>query len=284
MKGYFMGAAPHKLGIDHPTTLNVKSNLVDVYLSQGKLAETGRLFDETIAAPSRILGREHPDSLVSMVKLGSLYTNGGELDKAESLLSEALNGCRKALDRNHEATDATLAGLAAIYSTKKDMNRLGLTLIEAAEITRFRWGPDSDSSFAANQAAGLFLLITREFAKAEPYLRDCWKHSDKVDSGHGLGEHAFSELRLGICFLAQGKFGEAEPLLLAAYHGLKPRGENMRPLEKAELGWLIGQLKNLRDEEGRALKDVSLQVLRSDPGLQAIVFDRQFPALPFAPP
>jgi eukaryotic-like serine/threonine-protein kinase len=279
-----LGAAPRKLGIDHPMTLNIKGNLADVYLSQGKMAEAGRLYEETMAAQSRILGREHPDTLVSMVKLGSLYTIGGELDKAESLLLEALNGCRKALDRNHEATDAALAGLAAIYSTKKDMNRLGLTLIEAAEITRYRWGVDSDSSLSANQAAGMFLLVSREFAKAEPYLRDCLKHWDNLDPGHGRGEHSFSEVRLGTCLLAQRKFGEAEPLLLAAYHGLKPRGQNMRPLDQAEVGWLIVQLKNLRDQEGRPLNDVSLRVLRSDPGLQGIVFDRQFPALPFAPP
>ncbi len=272
----FLRNAPSKLGADHPSTLTVKGNLALVYLSQGNTREAERYYEEAMKDQIRILGKKHPDTLSSMVKLGCLYASQGRLDEAEPLLTDALEGCRAALDRNHGATDGALAGLADVYVRRKDMRRLGTVLIEAAEITRIRWGPDDALTEAGNQAVGLFFVVQREFSKAASSFRDRLAFWKKKDPGHR--SHFLTELRLGACLLAQNHCDEAEPLLLAAYRGLRPRSDNARPLERADLGWLIEQLVDLRDDDGRPVADVSLPVLRT------ILLDRKFPKEVFAPP
>ncbi len=277
-----LGLASGKLGKNHPTTLTMKSNLAGVYVELGDQAEAVRLYEEAVEARSSVLGKRHPDTLESMVKLGCLYADQGRLDKAEPLLNEALAGCRAALDRNHDATDAALAGLASVYSQKRDMRRLGETLIESAEISRFRWGFDNNLSAAANQTAGTLLLIQGEFARAEGYLRDALKYWTKNDPAKP--ERSFGELRLGVCLLARRQFVEAQARLMAAYNGLGPRGQEDQPMTKAELRWLADQMAQLRDAQGRIVQEASLGVLRNNPQIRGIVLDLQFPSQPFAPP
>ncbi len=48
------------------------------------------------------------------------------------------------------------------------------------------------------------------------------------------------------------------------------------------MGWIVGQILEIRDETGQLSRDASLAKLRSDPFLQGLIFDLQFPANPFA--
>jgi tetratricopeptide (TPR) repeat protein len=270
------------LGDEHPMTLTAKHNLSDVYVRMGKnLKDATRLLTEVIESETKLGGRQHPETLRSLVKLGLLYANENQWDQAESLLSEALAGCRTALDRNHEVTDAALAGLAQVYAQKRDMTQLGRVLIEAAQITRARLGPDAPLTAAANQCAGMVLLIQRDYAQAEPYLRDWW--ASWVKGGPDREQRYLTELQYAVSLLAQKKYAEALPRLLAAYKGLRPGREPTRDLDQAELGWLLEQLTQLRDGNGHPLGETALAMLHRDPGLEAIVLDLQFPGDPFAP-
>ena len=107
-----------------------------------------------------------------MVTLAEFHLGESRLDKAEALLLEALAGCRTALDRNHETTDAALAMLAAIYSTKGDLQKLGPVLIEAADITRLRYGPDHELTASGNLAAAKYFLLQKNYVRAESCLRE----------------------------------------------------------------------------------------------------------------
>jgi tetratricopeptide (TPR) repeat protein len=273
--------AQRTLGREHPLTLGTEHSLSDVYRRVGKTHQAMRLLTEVIESETKVSGRQHPDTLRSIVNLGTLSANQGQWDQAESLLSEALAGCRAALDRNHEVTDTALVGLAQVYARKGDMTQLGRVLVEAAQITRNRWGPDAPLTAAANQSAGMFFLIQRDYAQAEPYLRDWW--ASCVKNGPDRGGRYLSELQYGLCLLAQKKYPGARPRLLAAYKGMRPGRQPATDLDQAELGWLLEQLTQLRDGDGRPLGEAVLAVLHRDPGVAAIVLDLQFPGNPFAP-
>jgi eukaryotic-like serine/threonine-protein kinase len=271
------------LGPEHPLTLTAKQCLADAYLFRKKTNDGLRLLTEVIEAETRVLGRNHPDTLAAMVKVGIYCFSLGDHDRAESLLTEALVGCRTALDRNHDTTDGALAGLANVYLQKGDMKQVARVLMEAAEIKRLRWGPDSEYAITANEAAGGFLLIQREYVRAEPYFRDglsAW-----AKSGPSRRDRFFDELALGVCLLGQKKYPEARSHFLIGYNGLRPDRDETPSMDRADLGWLIEQVAQLRDEEGRRLINTTmLSILLRDPELLAIVLDLQFPADLFAPP
>ncbi len=271
-----------KLGVDHPVTLTIKSNLAGVYVELGDKTEAARLYEEAIEGRSRVLGKRHPDTLDSMIKLGCMYGPTEQLDQPAHLVSEALKAGRAALDRNHEATDAALAGLASVYIQKRDMKRLGEVLVEAAEISRFRWGPDYGLVNAASQLAGTFMLLQGEFAKAEPYLRDCLNFWLK--KGPDQHERFLGELSLGVALLGQREFAESHSRLLTAYRGLAPRDKSGDPSQDIKLGMLVERLITLADQQGRLAPERSLEVLRNNPVIRMIILDHEFPSKPFAPP
>jgi eukaryotic-like serine/threonine-protein kinase len=271
------------LGPEHPLTLTAKQCLADAYLFRKKTNEGLRLLTEVIEAETRVLGRNHPETLAAMVKLGIYFSNLGDLDRAESLLTEALAGCRTALDRNHDATDGALAGLANVYLQMGDMKQVARVLMEAAEIKRLRWGPGSEAAITANEAAGGFLLFQREYARAEPYFRDGL--AARAKSGPSRRDRFFDELSLGVCLLGQKKYPEAHSHFLIGYNGLRPDRDGTPARDQADLGWLIEQVAELRDGEGRRLINTTmLSILLRDPELQAVVLDLQFPPDVFAPP
>ena len=127
----------------------------------------------------------------------------------------------------------------------------------------------------------MFFLAQPDYSHAEPYFRDSFtfwvnNHPDRED-------RFLNELRLGVCLLAQRNYTEAKSRLISAYNGLKPREKSAIAANTADLGQVIARITQLREKAGQLINDASLAKLRGDPALQAIVFDLEFPADPFAP-
>src|SRR5262249_40572793 len=113
------------------------------------------------------------------------------------------------------------------------------------------------------------------------YLHDAW--ASWVKDGPDQAGRYFAELQYGLSLLAQKKYTEAQPRLLAAYNGMRSGQGPTRDWKQVELGWLIEQLTQLRDGDGRPLGEAVLALLHRDPGVEAMVLDLQFPGDPFAP-
>ena len=128
----------------------------------------------------------------------------------------------------------------------------------------------------------MLFLLKSEYIRAEPYCREALAFRAK-DNPESL-DRFWLELRLGVSLIAQRKYTEAQSRLLTAYNGIKPHEKVALPANTSDLGWIVEQISQLRDEAGRPLPDVSLAKLRGDPALQAIVFDLQFPVDPFTGP
>ena len=261
------------VGGEHPTTLQVKMTLATTYDGQRKREEAERLLREVLQVQRRVLGGTHPDTLATMVLLGELLVNRqNKLDEAEPLLLEAREGCRQALDRNHLTADAALASLSSVYSKKKDFPKLGAALVEALEITRFRYGPDDALTVGGNQAVGAFFLKQHEFAKAEPYLRDTLAYRVKTEPDHW--RRFWAESMLGECLVGQKNYAEAERRLLSACTEMKARRENVPPQYLPQLGRTMERLIQLYDAWGQKDKAEGWRRERID----SVLDD------PFAPP
>jgi hypothetical protein len=124
--------------------------------------------------------------------------------------------------------------------------------------------------------------VRREFARAEPYVRECIEFIAKANPDNP--NRWLGELHLGLSLLGQKKYGDALPWLLAAYDRYSRIKTPAAPAGKADLVWLIEHVADLRDEQGRPLGGPELAYLRTDPAVRALVLDSKFPAEPFAKP
>lgn len=61
------------LGPKHTSTLNAVNNLGNIYLKQGKLAETEQIYQRTLTDKKKTLDTEHTLTLNIVHNLGNLY-------------------------------------------------------------------------------------------------------------------------------------------------------------------------------------------------------------------
>ncbi len=271
-----------EVGDENPSSLIATRALASIYTATARPVDAERLWRKALSGQRKALGDKHPETLGTTVLFGQFLMSQNREAEAEDLFLKALRIGREALDRNHMATAVALGYLAGIHVSKGELKKAEGYLIETAEITRIRFGPDHGLTAGAEASVAVLLLFESDYAGAEAYLRDCctfWvrNHADHEDRWR-------SELRLGICLLAQKKVPEAQSRLLAFYTAMNPRAGRVSVATPQDLGWLIWRITQLRDEKGGPWNDPALSRLRVDAGLQAIVRDLQFPEDPFAPP
>jgi eukaryotic-like serine/threonine-protein kinase len=247
-----------KLGPDHPDTLNSMNNLAASYRAAGKPDLALLLSEETLKLRKAKLGPDHPDTLISMNSVAACYWSLKRLDQSVPLFEAVLRLREKQLGRGHPDTLLTVANLGVNY---KDSGRVAesLPLLEEAyrAATKFPTlrvvGPQlldayskagkpaeaakladevladarktlpKDSPQLAGQLAscGLAWLGMKQFAEAEPLLRECLaiREAKEPDAWTTFNTHSM----LGGALTGQKKYAEAEPLLVKGYDGMKAR-------------------------------------------------------------
>jgi eukaryotic-like serine/threonine-protein kinase len=237
-------------GPEHPQTLTAKACLAAAWFGLGRRTEAIQTLEEVMPHMRRVLGNSHPDTLIAMGSLGEMYLSyEARWPDAEAILIEAWKGSRETLDNRHLTRDAILALLAALYSQKKELDKIEPYLMEAVEITRFRWGPDHGMTASANRAAASFFFVRSQFAKAEPYLRALLQFEAKTNPRNWT--RFDTERRLGDCLGRLRNFDEAEQLLLSAYSWMKSREKNLTPEQAEALKDVMNRLIQLYDNWGK---------------------------------
>ncbi|MCL6503968.1 MAG: serine/threonine-protein kinase, partial [Pirellulales bacterium] len=193
-------------------------------LGEAPLAIT--LFERAFATQKARLGPEHPDTLTSMNNLALAYQAAGRLDEALPLYEQAAAGVEKRGFR-HEHAGGILGNTINAYEAARQFER--------AEAWRRKWaahvketaGADSLPYAGELAALGLKLLQQKKYGVAEGVLRECLAIREEQQPEAWSTFNAQS--MLGEALLGQEKHAEAEPLLLAAYEGLKARQEEIPP-------------------------------------------------------
>ncbi len=188
-----------------------------------------------MAVQRKELGAIHPHTLGTLALLGVNYRDAGRLAEAIPFLEQARREGRQYASLGW--IDGEL--LTAYIRAGKSAEGAALVkdILEAARKELPAGGPPLAGALALN---GLALLQLKEWADAEPVLRDCLAIREGKESDDWT---TFStKSMLGGALLGQKKYSDAEPLLLAGYEGMKQREAKIPPQGKVRLTEAVERL------------------------------------------
>ena len=274
-------------GPDHPHTVNSKVILGSVYGSQRKFDQAVPLLEGAVASSKSTLGEVHPFTLHAMKYLALTYHWAGKTALALPLYEHVLATYRQTPPPNDSDTLDTMDHLARAYLDAK-MPQKAIALSQEV-LTKF--GLDDPRTLEARGILARALLQTGQAEKALPLVRDYVEgqrkqlgaESPQFAAGvsgicralldneqypeaelHLRGLLAIREKTtpdtwatfhtksmLGAALLGQKKYADAEPLLRAAYEGMKRREPRMPPYAKRQLTEALERLVQLYDAWGK---------------------------------
>jgi hypothetical protein len=120
--------------------------------------------------------------------------------------------------------------------------------------------------------SGLTLLQVQAYAEAEPLFRECLAIREKTQPDDWSTFNTRSQL--GDSLVNQGKFAEAEPLLLQGYEGLKAREAEIPAPRKNSLAEAAERVVKLYEEWGKPDEATTWKAKLGMPDLPADVFAR----------
>lgn len=206
------------LGDEDRQTLLSMNNLAELDKTLGKFAEAEQLGRKVLEARRRLLGAEHLDTLVSMRGLGVIYRVEGHYAEAEPLLSGALETQRRILGNEHPATLGTLDDFAALRRSQGRYSEAEALYASALETRRRVFGSAHPDTLDDITALAEVRMELKKYAEAEVLLREALAGYEK--QAPKSWSRYRSECLLGTSLVAQGRFAEAENLLLSGYGGI----------------------------------------------------------------
>jgi len=178
-----------ELGPDHPNTLGIMNQLANSYADAGRMEESLKLREETLAVRKSKLGPDHPDTLRSMNNLAVSYVTAGRMQEALKLHEEVLELRRSKLGPDHPDTLSSMNNLALSYDSL-GRHAEALKLHEdALTLKTAKLGPNHPSTLASmNTLAWLLgqasdvksrdparaLELARKVVELSPQSADYW--------------------------------------------------------------------------------------------------------------
>ena len=238
-----------KLGPDHPETLATANMLAMLYRGTGRMPDAVRLHEEMVSAMKAGPGPDHPETLKVMNNLAAAYWDAGRKPEAIALFEQVAAARKAGLGPGHPETLLSLNKLAASYIAADMADKTPPVFGEILAVHRKQFGAE-DPRLANHLAAiGATLIEHRQFAAAEPLLRECQAIRDakEPDSWTAFDAKAL----LGAALAGLEKYDDAEPLLLAGFEGMKAREPQMPPRARSRLRAAADCLSRLYDSTAK---------------------------------
>jgi eukaryotic-like serine/threonine-protein kinase len=211
-----------RFGPDHPDTLTTLNNLAAAYWSAKRLDKSIPLFEDALKRREAKIGRQHPDTLMTVANLGVNYKGAGRLAEAIPLLEEAHRASGRVPILRF--VGAVLLDAYAKAGRSAEAVKLVHNILDDARKTAPKDSPQLAGSLAQH---GTILLELKAYAVAEPLLRECLAICEKTEPDVWTTFNSRSQL--GGALLGQKKYGEAEPLIVSGYEGMKAREPKIPP-------------------------------------------------------
>jgi tetratricopeptide (TPR) repeat protein len=194
-------------------------------------------------------GDEDPQTLWAMHDLAVLYQAQGQYARAEPLYLRTLEVQRRVLGAEHPDTLTAQNNLAVLYSYQGLYAQAEPLWVMLLEVQRRQFGPGHRQVADTLAALGLSRLRLQKHAEAGPLLRECLtiRAREQPDAWPTFNTRSL----LGGSLLGQGKYAEAEPLLVAGYEGMKAREAQIPAPSKVRLTEALERLVQLYDAWGR---------------------------------
>lgn len=226
-----------ELGADHHDVLANQDNLALNLVEQGKLAEAEAIYRPLIALKDAKLGADHPETIVTRGNFALLLKKMGKLDEAIALYTEVLQQKIKKHGPDHPTTLGTRFNLGSALYSQKQYAQAEALLAENLGYCIPKLGANHVNTLMTRMELAYVYLEMKKYAQAEPLFRACLAATDK----HRMmgADPIILKQNLGIVLFQQGKYDEAEPLLLQAYEKIAQGQYQDAHLQMPRLaGWL----------------------------------------------
>jgi tetratricopeptide (TPR) repeat protein len=237
-----------RLGPEHTDYLTSLNNLAMAYNAAGKLDLALPRFEEVHRLITAKVGPDHPHTLTTMNNLAYGYRVAGRLDLALPLAERAAAGVEK---RKYEMENARkiLFTLMDIYEQLDRLDQADAWRRKWMAVVREKSGAESPAYATELAVFGLDRLQRKKWDEAEPVLRESLAIRRKIVPNDWTTFNIRSQL--GGALLGQGKYADAEPLLLEGYGGMKERLAKIPPDGRIRLTESLERLVQIYDSWGK---------------------------------
>jgi tetratricopeptide (TPR) repeat protein len=223
-------------------------NLGIAYQVDGKLPEAIALHEQVRDATMKKFGPDHPSTLSALSELALAYQADGRLPAAIPLFEQAAAGMEK-LRFRHEHAGPVLRSTIEAYEKARQLDKAETWQRKWLAVVKEQAGANSTTYADELAALGLLLLDQKKWTEAETSLKECvaFREKNQPDSWATF----IAKSMLGGALSGQGKYVEAEPLLLAGYDGMKKLENQIQPqFRDLPLGDALERLVQLYDALG----------------------------------
>jgi non-specific serine/threonine protein kinase/serine/threonine-protein kinase len=174
------------------------------------------LLSESLEIRRKLFPGEHPKIAQSLNNLGVAHFKAKEYEPAEALLRESLAMNRRLFGEVHPEVSANLSNLGRLARDRGDYAEANALFEKVLAIDRQVFGPDHLIVAGGLSYWAESLRLAGDPKRAEGLLRESLAiYAKALPSGHW--RVATTETLLASCLVAQGRFAEADRLLLAAF-------------------------------------------------------------------
>jgi serine/threonine-protein kinase len=209
------------LGEEHRETAVSKNELALLLYDRGELDEAERLERENVATSERALGPEHPNTGTSKGNLGLVLNAKGDAVAAEPLFRESLRVDRRTFGETSSQYASSMNNLARSIERQGRLVEAQLLLEDAVRIGRTQMSDDNPRQIIFNLNLARVRIMRGDGAGTEEVIRRALSARQHVFPSTDW-RIAEAQSLLGASLLAQKRYADAEPLLLAAEKTLKP--------------------------------------------------------------
>lgn len=207
------------LGEEHPYIALDFNNLAGILSDKGEFEKAEQIYKESLAMNKKIYGDDHPEVATSLSNLGVMYNRWGKLSRAEPLLKSALDMRIKLLGKNHPNTVTSVNIYAALLASMKKYNEAVEFYRESLSLRIEMLGEDHPQTANAFIGLGSVLIEINNFNEAEEKInKGIEAYKKKLAADHW--NISYAQSILGRCYSREGKYEQAESILLKSYNNL----------------------------------------------------------------
>jgi eukaryotic-like serine/threonine-protein kinase len=240
------------LGEEDPSTLAVINNLAILYRNLGNYVRAEEMMTKVLDVRRRVLGDAHADTLLSLNTLATLYASEEKYALSEPLFLKALEGRIRVRGEENDETLGSMIGLADLYENTGRYSEAEVLYGKVLDISRRVLGTDHPVTATTLASMGKLRLRQQRYSDAAALLQEALAVQEKKAPNGWVRYN--TESLLGSALVAQGKYDEAEPLLVSALQGLFEQKANIPHGSRTALNEAGERIVQLYEQWGKPEK------------------------------